>query len=100
MTGNRKKLLDGIAVALKYRPAEGDDAPRVTAKGRGYVAERLKEVARENGVPVQEDVGLAKLLSSVDVGSEIPYALFGAVAEVLALIYKADEEIRRTALGE
>ncbi len=92
--------MDSVAVAIKYRPAEGDDAPRVTAKGKGYMAERIKEIARKKGVPIHEDEGLARLLSSVEVNAEIPYALFGAVAEVLALIYRADSELRKKSLGE
>lgn len=97
---DRKRILDSVAVAIKYRPVEGDTAPLVTAKGKGFVAERIKEVARENGIPIHEDEGLARLLSAVELNAEIPYALFGAVAEVLALIYRADSELRKRSLGE
>ena len=96
----RKRVFDSLAVALKYAPAEGDTAPRLVAKGKGHIADRLKEIARDNDIPIHEDPALVQLLSSVEVETEIPYALFAAVAEVLALIYRADETKRKAALGE
>jgi flagellar biosynthesis protein len=74
-----------IAVALRY---EGEGAPRVTAKGTGLVAERIARVARENGIPFHRDADLARLLSSVELGQEIPRALYVAVAEVIAFAYR------------
>lgn len=73
-----------IAVALHY---DGSDAPRVTAKGRGEVARRILEVARENDVPLQEDEHLVQVLSSIELGDEIPENLYRAVAEVIAFAY-------------
>ena len=72
------------AVALRY---DGDGAPRVTASGHGLVAERILEIAREHEVPYQHNAELAKLLSQVELGEEIPRALYVAVAEVLAFAY-------------
>jgi flagellar biosynthetic protein FlhB len=76
-----------LAVALEY-DARVAPAPRVTAKGAGAVAERIKAVAREHGVPVVENRPLAQALyRSVEVGMEVPVQLYAAVAEVLAYIY-------------
>lgn len=76
-----------LAVALQYRP-ESMRSPRVTAKGQLLMAERIKEVAREHDVPVLENKPLAQaLFKSVEIGGEIPPALYHAVAEVLAFIY-------------
>ena len=76
------------AVALRY----GFDSPAtpvVVAKGKNYLALRIREIARENGVPLVENPLLAQALyKSVDVGREIPPHLYRAVAEVLAYIYK------------
>lgn len=77
-----------IAVALKYELAPGS-APTVVAKGRGYVAERIKKIARENRVPVLERKALARaLFKAVEVGQSIPYELYTAVAELLAYVYR------------
>ncbi len=76
------------AVALKY-DRKTMKAPKVLAKGKGFLAERIKEIAREAGVPILERKPLARALySSVEVGMEIPYELFKAVAEVLAYVYR------------
>ena len=77
-----------IAVALKY-DAEKMAAPRVVAKGADLVAQRIKEVARKNGIPLVENVPLARALhKSVKVGGSIPRSLYQAVAEVLAYVYR------------
>lgn len=77
-----------IAVALKYRPGQSG-APLVVAKGKGAVAQRIREIAREHGVPVQEHKPLARALyKMVEVGQEIPIDLYHAVAEILALVYR------------
>jgi flagellar biosynthesis protein FlhB len=76
------------AVALKY-DAKSMKAPVVLAKGADFLAEKIKEIARANAVPVLERPELARTLhAAVDVGEAIPEALFVAVAEVLALIYR------------
>jgi flagellar biosynthetic protein FlhB len=76
------------AVALRYRADEGA-APRVLAKGQGFVAQRIKEIAKEAGIPTVENVPLARALhASVDVGKSIPPELYQAVAEVLAFVYR------------
>ena len=78
-----------LAVAIKY-DADVNTAPVVLAKGEEYVAQKIKEVARENNIEIVENKPLARMLyHNVDIGAEIPPELYQAVAEVLATIYKA-----------
>ena len=78
-----------FAVALKYE-AKVSSAPVVLAKGEDYLAQKIKEVARENKIEIVENKPLARMLyHNVDVGAEIPPELYQAVAEVLAAVYKA-----------
>jgi flagellar biosynthesis protein len=83
-----------FAIALRYDPA-GDEAPRVTAKGRGAIAAQIVAVARDHGVAVRHDRSLAQLLASVEIDSPIPLAAFAAVAEILALLYRVDQQLAR-----
>lgn len=77
-----------IAVALKYDLAT-NGAPKVVAKGKSHLAERIKRIAKEKGIPVIERKPLARaLFRAVEVGQEIPYELYKAVAELLAYVYK------------
>jgi flagellar biosynthesis protein len=75
------------ATALRY---DGATAPKVVASGHGLIAERILELARESGVPIKEDPALADLLSSLDLGTEVPEDLYLAVAEALAWAYRLD----------
>jgi flagellar biosynthesis protein FlhB len=87
-----------VAVALRYEPLKMA-APRVVAKGRALVAERIREIARAHGVPVVEDAPLARsLLRSVPVGAGIPPQLYRAVAEILAYVYRMKRR-RRAGAG-
>lgn len=81
------------AVALKYEPAK-DSAPKVVAKGRGYVAEKIIEVAKEHGVPLREDITLVEVLSKLDLYEEIPIELYKAVAEILVFVYKIRGKVK------
>ncbi len=75
------------AVAIRYEPSE-IDAPVVLAKGEGYLAQRIKDVAREHNVHIVENKPLARMLyHNVDIGQAIPPELYQAVAEVLAFVY-------------
>lgn len=73
-----------LAIALKY---DGENAPRLTAKGRGELANRILALAQEHEVPLHEDPELAALLSQIPLGDEIPQSLYRAVAEVIAFAY-------------
>lgn len=86
-----------VAVALRYDPAR-DAAPIVVAKGRGYLAERIRAIAEEHRVPIYQDPPLAQVLyKTVEVGSYIPESLFVALAEILAYLYRAGRLRRRVA---
>jgi len=78
----RKKV-----AALKYKPNE-DAAPKVVAKGSGWLADKILEVARENRIPLKEDRQLVEVLSAIDLNREIPPELYKAVAEILAFVYR------------
>jgi flagellar biosynthesis protein FlhB len=77
-----------LAVALRYRANEMS-APRVLGKGAGHIAERIRAIAREKSIPIIENKPLAQLLyRQVEVGRQIPEALYRAVAEILAYVYR------------
>jgi len=82
------------AVALKYNQ-EQDRAPKVVAKGKGFVAEQLLAVARQNAIPVYQNKTLSNMLMTVELDKEIPPELYRAVAEVLAFIYHLDQNARK-----
>ncbi|MCL2689378.1 MAG: EscU/YscU/HrcU family type III secretion system export apparatus switch protein [Chitinispirillia bacterium] len=88
-----KKVRD-TAVALRYNQEE-EQAPKVVAKGFGLTAEKIRELAEKSGVPVKRDDALVELLAQIDIDREIPPALYAAVAEVLAMIYKASNDLKR-----
>lgn len=77
------------AVALRYREDEAE-APRVLAKGQGSTAERIIAVARSHGIPLHEDQDLVRLLGILDLDAEIPPAMYRALAEVLAHVYRTN----------
>ena len=75
-----------FAVALRYEPGE-TEVPKLLAKGRAKLAERIREIAAAHGIPIVSDPPLARAIyKSVPLGAEIPVALYRSVAEVLALI--------------
>jgi len=73
-----------VAVALKYD--FGDGAPTVTAKGKGHIADKIIETARENDIAIEENPVLAEALSKIELESEIPVPLYKAVAEVIGFV--------------
>ncbi len=78
------------ASALSYTPGD-DSAPKVIASGKGVIAEKIIEKAKEAKIPVYEDRHLAEALSHISLGSEIPTELYEVVAELLAFISRLDE---------
>ncbi|MBF0168931.1 MAG: EscU/YscU/HrcU family type III secretion system export apparatus switch protein [Alphaproteobacteria bacterium] len=86
-----------VAIALDYDPLTAEDAPRVIAKGKGYMAERILEIAFEKGIRVREDADLAQILAAVDVDTEIPFEAYLAVAEILAYVYNSNNQLPPTA---
>lgn len=84
------------AIVVKYDMEKGG-APRVVAKGARMVAQKIKEIARENNVPIVENKPLARALyKSVELGEEVPGKLYQAVAEVLAYVYQLNQQKMNT----
>jgi flagellar biosynthesis protein len=88
MSASRKSQL---AVALHY---DRTGAPRVVAKGKGTLGEKIIEVARANNIPIEENEVLAGALSNVELGDEIPAELYKAVAEVLIFVLRLSGRVR------
>lgn len=82
------------AVALRYNELE-ESAPRVIASGQGHIAAKIIEIAEESGVYIKEDSDLVDLLSQIDLGKEIPTELFQTVADILAFVYKLNNEYNK-----
>ncbi|MGN7611347.1 EscU/YscU/HrcU family type III secretion system export apparatus switch protein [Magnetococcales bacterium HHB-1] len=80
------------AVALRYQRNK-DTAPRVTATGKGRVADAIIERAREAGVSLMSDPDLVSLLGKVPLGETVPAELYKAVAEVLAYVYRVNKKM-------
>lgn len=78
------------AAALKYDQAQ-NSPPRVTARGKGFIAENIIQKAKENDVPIVEDASLVELLSEININETIPEELYEVVAEVFAYIYRVDQ---------
>lgn len=85
---NEKKIK--TAVALGYDPNQ-DGAPKVIASGRGALAEKIIEQAKENKIPVHEDSKLADTLSRLEIGEMIPPELYEVVAEILVFVDAMDK---------
>ena len=71
------------------------NAPKVVAKGEGYVAAAIKEKARRHGIPLRRDDDLIELLAQVEIDRQIPPELYAAVAELLSWVYRANEAIKK-----
>lgn len=87
MTDDRSRIEQ--AVALLYDSAKST-APKVVASGRGALAAKIIEKARESGVQIVEDPDLLEVLGRIPVGEEIPMELYQAVAEILAFVYRVN----------
>lgn len=79
------------AIVLKYDAAT-NPAPKVTAKGKGLIGEKIIALARENNIPIKKDPDLVQVLSQVDIGQTIPASLYQVVAELLAFVYEVNKE--------
>jgi flagellar biosynthesis protein len=79
------------AAALRYDQAR-DAAPRVVAKGRGKLAEKIVAAAHSNQIPLVQDANLMQMLDLLELDTQIPPELYQAVAEVLAFIYRVNHE--------
>ena len=86
MQENINKNLTQKAVALKY-DIDKDNAPKITAKGKGETASNIIKIAKENNIPIKKDEDLIELLSQIDIDKEIPSSMYRAVAEIFSFIY-------------
>lgn len=78
-----------IAVALEYNPSE--EAPKIIASGRGFLADKIIRKAEEENIPLHKDDKLAGTLSKLEIGEAIPPELYKVVADVLLFVDKADK---------
>ncbi|MBE5826744.1 MAG: flagellar biosynthesis protein FlhB [Butyrivibrio sp.] len=90
MPDNKEKEKVKTAVALSYDPNE-DGAPKVIASGKGALAEKIIEKAKESKIPVHEDDKLAETLSRLEIGEMIPPELYEVVAEILVFVDAMDK---------
>ncbi|ADH99742.1 EscU/YscU/HrcU family type III secretion system export apparatus switch protein [Salisediminibacterium selenitireducens] len=87
---NRRKVNGPTAAVIRYDETNGDD-PKIVASGKGYIAERILELAKENHIHMEEDSLLLENLIDMDLGENIPPQLYAVIAEILLMI----EEIER-----
>ncbi len=88
---SQEKMERKLAAALGY-DIEKDAAPRVLARGRGEIAEKIMEKAREENIPIHEDRDIVKVLVNMELGEEIPPELYRVTAEILSFIYRLEED--------
>lgn len=79
------------AAALQYDKNK-DAAPKLTAKGKGPIAEKILEIARENNIPIHRDEDLLEILETVEVDTEIPLEVYQVVAEIFSFLYQANQK--------
>jgi len=87
----RVEMRNQLAVALHY---DKSGAPRVVAKGRGSIGQKIIEIAKAHDIPIEENEVLAGALANVELGDEIPVELYKAVAEVLVFVLRLSGRIR------
>lgn len=85
---NNSNNSNKVAVALSYEA--GEQAPRIIASGRGYLADQIIEKSKESDVPVYQDNKLASTLTKLEIGDMIPPELYGVVAEILVFVDDMD----------
>ncbi len=79
------------AVALGYDPAS-EVVPKVLANGKGEIADMIMQIARENNIPIHENVDLVEILSILDIDDHIPYEVYSVVAEIFTYIYEQNSK--------
>ena len=90
---DRHKKKNTIAAAIKYDDKR-DAAPKLTAKGRGSIAEKIIKLAMEHNIPIRKDPALVQILSRLDIDEQIPPEIYKAIAEILAFVYSVNEQYR------
>lgn len=86
---NRKKQNGPSAAVLRYDGEQGG-APTVVAQGKGQVAQKIIELAKQNDIPMQEDATLVSSLLDIDLGDSVPPQLYAVIAEILILLEELD----------
>ena len=79
------------AVSLQYEPHK-HEAPMVTAKGQGLVAEKIIEIAKKHNIPIKDDPDLVEILSQLELEEQIPPTVYQVVAEILSFIYHLNKK--------
>jgi len=79
------------AVAVTY-DQNRDKAPKILARGRGHLADKIVAIARQHDIPLHHDSNLAGVLELLEPGTEIPPELYQAVAEILAFVYRLNRK--------
>ncbi|WP_425387211.1 EscU/YscU/HrcU family type III secretion system export apparatus switch protein [Alteribacter aurantiacus] len=87
---NQKRVRGPLAAVIQYDESN-DGAPSVVAQGRGDVASQIIEVAKQHGIPMEEDANLLANLLDLDLGEQIPPQLYSVMAEILLLIEEIDQ---------
>lgn len=87
-----EKLSPAYAVALGYDQNK-DNAPKVLAKGQNQIAEKIIQIAIDEGIEIRQDADLVEMLKAVDIDREIPVEAFAAVAEIISYVYKANNRL-------
>ncbi|WP_031516791.1 EscU/YscU/HrcU family type III secretion system export apparatus switch protein [Desulfofalx alkaliphila] len=91
---SKQKRSRKTAAAIRYRHGE-DRTPKVVAAGHGRVAEKIEEIARQEGIPIHQDKVLAQALTDLGVGAEIPPDLYEAVAKILIQVARLDRQLSK-----
>lgn len=89
---NSENIDNKMAAALGY-DIEKDNAPKILARGRGEIAQKIIEKAEEEKIPIHSDKDIVKVLVNMDIGQEIPPHLYRAMAEILSFIYNLEEDL-------
>lgn len=90
----RKREVNGpVAAVLRY-DSEHEGVPKIVAQGKGQVANKIMELAKANGIPMQEDSMLVENLIDMDLGDNIPPQLYHAVAEILLMLEEMEKNIK------
>ncbi len=87
---NIKKIPEKQTAVSVQDSTDGKEIPRITAAGRGKIADKIIQLAYENGIKVREDRVLAEMLAKIEIDSPIPSEAFMAVAEILSYVYQAN----------
>lgn len=87
----KNRIEKKAAIAVHY-DKDRDTAPKIVAKGKGSIADKIIELAKKNDIPMYEDRDLIEILSKLDLGQEIPAEMYKLIAEVLVYVYRSNNK--------